>query len=267
MALSTEVQDRIKTYLWEVAGYLSGMSPASRIEVLRDLESHLHEALNARSTMPTVTDVDAVLSVMPAPASYRNEENLTPERTSANRLTWNELPGVFITWCQTLAWESFVGLGLLIIGMWTVVPGFTYIYYIISSSTQPFSSATAAPFHFGGEASVIIGYFLILLGVFSLVITALIGKSGMRRIINSNGKLHGFHGAFIAFLTPRLLLYNGVIFLLFCMGMTGGSIYHKFLMLILLLLPFSLIMYLNFLLIKYEWHKQRRNLVSVVYSH
>ena len=260
MALSTEVQDRIKTYLWEVAAYLTTMSPTSRIEVLRDLESHLYEALNARNATPTVTDVDAVLSAMPAPASYGNEDTLTPARTNANRLTWNELPGIFIAWskifiawCRTISWESIVGILLLLFGIGLIFRGI--VFMVLSQNTPERTLTFGLPmtFYLANRLVLIFGFLLMLLGIICLVIATFIGKSGMRRIINSNGKLYGFLGAFIAFLTPRFLLYNLIALILIIIWLK--AIPTLFILGTLILVP--LFIYLNYVWIKYEWRCQQ----------
>ena len=72
MRMSEQVRAKVKTYLDDVAAHLGDMSEQERRGLLRQLESHVHEALQARAgdTEADVPDLEAVLSEMDPPESY-----------------------------------------------------------------------------------------------------------------------------------------------------------------------------------------------------
>ena len=85
----------------------------------------------------------------------------------------------------------------------------------------------------------------------------------MRHVIDSKWALRGFTGCFIAFLAPRLVLYNGLYLLLLSSPFLGKTISSPIsfvispilLFLIILLLPIG---FLNYYLVKSEWRIQHR---------
>ena len=91
MTLSPEIQDGMKAYLWDVAAHLSALSREARTDILRDVESHIHEALSRRGAEPTLEDWQAVLADMPEPASYAAEPAAPREPVAGERLTWKAL--------------------------------------------------------------------------------------------------------------------------------------------------------------------------------
>ena len=62
----------VQSYLREVAAHLEGVPERERQDLLRELESHIHEALQTRTggNDARASDVEAVLSEMDPPASY-----------------------------------------------------------------------------------------------------------------------------------------------------------------------------------------------------
>ena len=63
---------RVQSYLEEVAAHLERMPEREQQDLLRQLESHIHEALQARTggKDAQASDVEAVLSEMDPPESY-----------------------------------------------------------------------------------------------------------------------------------------------------------------------------------------------------
>jgi len=63
---------RVQSYLKEVAAHLEGMPEREQQDLLRQLESHIHEALQARTggKDAQASDVEAVLLEMDPPESY-----------------------------------------------------------------------------------------------------------------------------------------------------------------------------------------------------
>jgi hypothetical protein len=70
--LDTELQRKVQDFLDRVAAHLGAMPDDEKRELLADLESHIHEALEARLSgrTPTLQDLDAVLAEMDPPESY-----------------------------------------------------------------------------------------------------------------------------------------------------------------------------------------------------
>jgi hypothetical protein len=69
---SEQIRVKIQSYLKDVAAHLEGMPVGDQHELLRQLESHIHEALRARmgGMEADVSDVEAVLLTMDPPESY-----------------------------------------------------------------------------------------------------------------------------------------------------------------------------------------------------
>ena len=67
-----QVRARVRTYLKEVAAHLEGMPERERQDLLKQLESHIYEGLQARTegNDAQASDVEAVLSEMDPPESY-----------------------------------------------------------------------------------------------------------------------------------------------------------------------------------------------------
>jgi uncharacterized protein YfaS (alpha-2-macroglobulin family) len=74
MNLSSELQAKIENYLNAVATQLGGKSAAAKQELLTELREHITESLLSRSSAPTAADVEAVLTEMDPPESFREEE-------------------------------------------------------------------------------------------------------------------------------------------------------------------------------------------------
>ena len=72
MKNNEQVRARVQSYLKEVAAHLERMPERERQDLLRQLDSHIHEALQARTggNDAQASDVEAVLSEMDPPASY-----------------------------------------------------------------------------------------------------------------------------------------------------------------------------------------------------
>jgi uncharacterized protein YfaS (alpha-2-macroglobulin family) len=74
-----EIESRIRGYLDEVRSNLADRAAPVRAELLRQLESHLREALRQRGgEAPFLADVEAVLAEMDPPDAYRLESDLSP---------------------------------------------------------------------------------------------------------------------------------------------------------------------------------------------
>jgi hypothetical protein len=72
MQINDEARAAIQAYLAEVGKYLDGSSEQEQRDLLMQLESHIHEALEDRAEAKIVqlSDVQAVLSRMDPPESY-----------------------------------------------------------------------------------------------------------------------------------------------------------------------------------------------------
>lgn len=72
MTINAEILARIRVYLDEVAARVERMTETERRELRSQLESHIHEALQARTgdCEPQMSDLEAVLAEMDAPESY-----------------------------------------------------------------------------------------------------------------------------------------------------------------------------------------------------
>ena len=65
------IQEAIASYLAAVSRHLGDEPADERAEILRDLETHIHDALRRRSGQsPTLADLQAVLAEMDPPESY-----------------------------------------------------------------------------------------------------------------------------------------------------------------------------------------------------
>lgn len=72
MTFAPDIAQRMRAYLDEVGSHLADRPTALRADLLRQLESHLCEALRQRGgDNPTPADLDAVLAEMDPPDSYR----------------------------------------------------------------------------------------------------------------------------------------------------------------------------------------------------
>ncbi|MFA5203378.1 MAG: MG2 domain-containing protein [Lentisphaeria bacterium] len=79
MTTSTEIESRIRGYLDAVRSNVADRAAPVRAELLRQLESHLREALRQRGgEAPSVTDVEAVLAEMDPPDAYCAEGDVAP---------------------------------------------------------------------------------------------------------------------------------------------------------------------------------------------
>lgn len=75
MTLNTTMQDRIREYLNAVAEQIRNRPAAARRELLRDLETHLHEAVRARGgEAPTPEQFEAVLAEMDPPEAFADAD-------------------------------------------------------------------------------------------------------------------------------------------------------------------------------------------------
>ncbi len=71
MNYSRKIEEGISRYLEKVASYLREAPSDERDEIIRDLQSHIYDALASRSgAEPTLADLEAVLSEMDPPESY-----------------------------------------------------------------------------------------------------------------------------------------------------------------------------------------------------
>lgn len=72
MRMNEQVRAKVKAYLNDVATHLEGMPEQDRRDLLRQLEAHIHDALQARAgdTEAEVLDLETVLSEMDPPESY-----------------------------------------------------------------------------------------------------------------------------------------------------------------------------------------------------
>jgi len=77
MRINEQVRAKIKTYLNDVAVHLEGTPAQGRQDLLRQLEAHIHDALEARAggREAEVPDLEAVLSEMDPPESYGQSQN------------------------------------------------------------------------------------------------------------------------------------------------------------------------------------------------
>ena len=261
MTLSPEIQDGIKTYLWEVATHLWGVDAETRMDILRDVESHIHEALAERGDAPTSEDLQAVFAGMPPPASYAPGRETAPRTDGQWRLTWNEVPGAlvdagrrFIDWLRGFVWESVVGIILLLVGLPLLLRGYVLMRFGAEYSSMASSAGAPMLFSRGGETFVVIGIVLLSLGITLLVLACGIGGVGMQRIRNSNWRLHGFAGAYIAYIVPQALLLTFLVgkILLISLGVRSDGLMGAGVIvstITLLIITGSL----NYFLIKYRW--------------
>lgn len=71
MTHDKSIKDGVKRYLDAVAARLGSLTPAEREETLRDVESHIYDALAARGDeRATPADLQAVLAEMDPPEAY-----------------------------------------------------------------------------------------------------------------------------------------------------------------------------------------------------
>lgn len=85
MVMDADARSRIDRFLGRVEAHLADRSEEEREELLRDLESHLHDALAGRETASRA-DVEAVIAEMDPPESYGDLAPRTPaEPTKTER--------------------------------------------------------------------------------------------------------------------------------------------------------------------------------------
>lgn len=256
MALSHEIHDGIKTYLWEVASQLGAMSAASRTEILSNVESHVYEALASRSETPAVEDLQAVLSSMPAPESYA-DESVRTAGGRYGRLTWSDVPQAlvdvgkrFIGWVQEFAWEGIVGpllallaCGILLRGALLLTMGLAYNSAV---------NAMPLPVRIGsiGISVAGLGILLLVLGTAVLLAAWAVGWHGIKRIRTSQPSLRGFAGAYAAFIVPLILLITVLVVVCLdaCLEAAGFvPLVHEF-----TLVVFVLAVATDYFLVKYR---------------
>jgi len=182
MTLSPEIQDGIKIYLWEVATHLFATDAETRTEILRDVESHIHEALAVHSAAPTPEDLRVVLAEMPPPASYAPEREMERWPNNNRRLTWNELPGALgeagrrlIDGLRGFTWESVVGLILLVLGLPMLLRGYVLMRFGAGYDSAAAASGAPVLFNWGAETFVFLGIVLLSLGIVALILACGIG--------------------------------------------------------------------------------------------
>ena len=80
----------IGKYLKQVESHAQGMPSADRAVLLRDLESHIHEALRDRfGDQPTEANVQVVIAEMDPPESFAQVEASAPhEKPKGRKGTW-----------------------------------------------------------------------------------------------------------------------------------------------------------------------------------
>lgn len=79
MQINEQVRSKVEAYIKEVAARSGSMPKAQQQELLRQLESHIYEALAAKvgERDAQVADVEAVLSEMDPPESYGGQGRLS----------------------------------------------------------------------------------------------------------------------------------------------------------------------------------------------
>ncbi|MBP7829761.1 MAG: hypothetical protein KA248_07570 [Kiritimatiellae bacterium] len=108
MKLEPELARCVEEYLNQVENNLRAKPAAVRREVLDSLRRHIHEALAARSSTPSETDVEAVLAEMDPPETFAEEGEGAPRAPAA-------APG------RVLRWPWFLlGCGFLALNGWAV---------------------------------------------------------------------------------------------------------------------------------------------------
>lgn len=86
MSSSDEIRAGIRGYLDAVDAHLATQSAEEKRDLLANLESHIHEALDARvDGEPTRADLDAVLAEMDLPESYGADRGGAPRPLSGAR--------------------------------------------------------------------------------------------------------------------------------------------------------------------------------------
>jgi|GEM_PF-2303792 len=261
MTLSPEVQDGIKTYLWEVASYLFATDAETRAEILRDVESHIHEALAVRSAAPAPDDLQAVLAEMPPPASYAPERETVRWPSDNRRLTWNEVPGAlveagrrFIDWLRGFVWESVVGIILLVVGLPLLLRGYVLMRFGASyNSAAATSGAPGLFFRSSSETFIVIGVMMLSLGIIALLLACGIGGVGIQRIRNSDWRLQGFTGAFIAYIVPQVLLITFLISIFFLAFFGEHGSIAAAPIIVTMITSLVIAGALDYFLIKYRW--------------
>jgi len=232
MILSPEIQEHIKTYLWEVASNLGCASPSIRTEILRDVESHIYEALAERNSSPTTDDLQSVLNAMPTADSYASEgytnrrsSSASEQSTGGTDLTWDKVPQALLNagnrlfnWIQQFAWESIVGVLLMLIGFSTFAKGLLLLSF--GNAYNSAASLVQAPRLFleMGMSISFIGLVFILFGLGILIAARYIGLTGISRIRNSAGHLKGFVGVYISFLVPQVIGFSILFAVAFALG-------------------------------------------------
>lgn len=255
MTLSSEIQDNIKTYLWEVASHLHAASPASRTEILRDVESHIHEALLARNPEPTAEDLNAVLSSMPKPVSYAIEAAERPIESNVPE-TLVKASESFGEWLRRFTWQSVAGPLLLLLGVPLFIKG--VIIAVVGIYASWSGRALEGQWGFNGSEGVlgIVSFVFLLLGIIALICAREVGRGGVDRIRNSDWHLYGFFGAYVAYLVPELLLITIMLGGLIAITLTAADCP------ILLTIPIALFVLgtIFYFIIKYRWIRlSRRN--------
>ena len=89
MNTETEVERGVQDFLDRVADYLGATPEDEKREILRDLASHIHEALKSRvpGREPTVEDLQGVLAEMDPPESYGESAEVERPGSPGRRAT------------------------------------------------------------------------------------------------------------------------------------------------------------------------------------
>ena len=125
-----KIEGRITRYLEMVAANIGGVPADEQEEILRNVESHIYEALNVRAgENPTIADVEAVLAEMDPPESYAETDKHTAESAT-------DVPVAGAKICKTAVvgalWIPFGFLVLLLVLHSRVVHGQESGLFIIS---------------------------------------------------------------------------------------------------------------------------------------
>ena len=128
-----KIEGRITRYLEMVAANIGGVPADEQEEILRNVESHIYEALSERAgENPTIADVEAVLAEMDPPETYA--ETLTPEHEK-------QKPSIQLVILALLcSCIQIVGLGMVVYGVPVVgaIVGFASVvsFFIVWSNQQ-----------------------------------------------------------------------------------------------------------------------------------
>ena len=105
MKSDEQVRQRVETYMKEAEAHLTGMSPPEVRETLKQIESHIYEALEVRTggKSPQLADVEAVLGDMDPPECYGDSGQV------------GTAPLLKGKWCLLVSLGSLLVAGLLIL--------------------------------------------------------------------------------------------------------------------------------------------------------